>query len=142
MKNSMIIFTLFILSITTYAQSYEGKSDQKLNIGYDFYGYGSGFKMTYDYGLGNLFSIGVGASYYFDNDENDYFIYGRTNLHLSHLLDLPRKLDIYPGVEIGYLSRNDIGISGYVGFRYFFTNHIGVFAEIGTTGSAGLSINF
>lgn len=141
MKNSMIIFTLFILSISINAQSYDCMGDQKFNIGYDFYGYGSGVKATYDYGLGSLFSIGAGVSYYFNNDENDYFLYGRTNFHLADLLDLPRQLDIYPGVEIGYLSSNDIGISGYVGLRYFFSKRLGVFAEIGTNGAIGLSID-
>jgi len=141
MKNSIIIFILFILSISINAQSYDCKGDQKFNIGYDLYGYGSGIKATYDYGLGKLFSISAGVSYYFNNDENDYFLYGRTNFHLADLLDLPQQLDIYPGVEMGYLSSNNIGISGYVGLRYFFTKKFGVFAEIGSNGAVGLSIN-
>ncbi len=140
MKNSIIIFSLFILSFSTNAQSYDCKGDQKFNLGYDFYRYGSGIKITYDYGLGKLFSIGAGVSYYINNDVNDYFLYGRTNFHLADLLDLPRQLDIYPGVEIGYLSSNYIGISGYVGLRYFFSKRIGVFAEIGTNGAIGLSV--
>ena len=136
-----IIFTLFILSNSICAQSYNCKGDQKFNLGYDFYRYGSGIKATYDYGLGELFSVGAGVSYFLNNDENDYFIYGRANFHFADLLDLPRQLDIYPGVEIGYLSNNNIGISGYVGLRYFFSKRFGAFAEIGSSGAIGLSIN-
>ncbi|MCK5676966.1 MAG: hypothetical protein KAH72_00620 [Flavobacteriaceae bacterium] len=142
MKNSfMAIFFLFF-AINTQAQSYDGKGDIKLSVGFDLYGNGNGIKTTFDYGLCDLFSIGVGASFYLSNDENDYFVYGRTNIHLGMLLDFPSQLDIYPGIEIGYLSSNDIGFTGYLGVRYFFTKKIGVFAEIGNNGAIGLSIDF
>ena len=143
MKKSLILFVLFILSLTATAQSYDGRGDQKFNIGYHFYGYeNSGVKATYDIGLSEMFSVGAGATYFINSDENDYFIYARTNLHLASLLDLPQQLDIYPGLEIGYLSRNDIGITGYLGVKYFISKKIGLFAEFGTFGSAGLSFDF
>ncbi|MDH3322436.1 MAG: hypothetical protein OEM04_05550, partial [Flavobacteriaceae bacterium] len=87
------------------------------------------------------FSLGAGFTYFFDDDENDYFIFARTNVHFGELFDLPEALDIYPGVEIGYLSRGDIGICGYLGIRYFFTERFGIFAELGSDGAVGLSIN-
>jgi len=142
MKNIMIIFSLFVISITTNAQSYKGTSDQKVHVGYQFYGEGSGIRATYDYGLSDLFSIGAGISYFLDQGENDYFVFFRTNVHFGDVFDLPPQLDIYPGAEIGYLSRSDIGITGYIGLRYFLTKKIGVFAEIGTVGAAGISFNF
>lgn len=123
------------------AQSYDGKGDSKFNIGYEAYGYGNGIKATYDYGLGELFSIGAGASAYFNDDENDYFIYARTQVHLGIAFDMSCKLDIYPGVELGYLSSEKVGITGYIGMRYFITKKMGLFAEIGNNGSVGLSFN-
>jgi hypothetical protein len=60
---------------------------------------------------------------------------------LGELLDLPCRLDIYPGLELGYLSRSDVGITGYLGIRYFFSDRFGLFAEIGNNGAIGLSIN-
>jgi len=141
MKNLFFTLILFVFTIPILAQSYEGNGDMKMDVGYDIYGYGNGIKANFDYGLGNLLSIGAGASFYLSNDENDYFLYTRASIHFGELLDLPCKLDIYPGIELGYLSSNDIGITGYLGIRYFFTEKIGVFAQIGNNGSVGLSIS-
>lgn len=125
----------------SYGQSFDGKSDQKINIGYEAYGFGNGVKATYDYGLGKLFSLGAGASVYFNDGENDYYIFARSQVHLGIAFDLPCEFDIYPGLELGYLSSEKIGVSGYLGFRYFITKKVGVFAEIGNNGSVGVSFN-
>lgn len=133
------IFFLFLTN-TIKAQSYSGKGDNKIQVGYNIYGYGNGIKATYAYGLSEQFSLGAGATYYFNNDVNDYFIYGRACFHLGPLLDLPTELDIYPGIELGYLSSNNIGVAGYLGVRYFFTDNIGVYTELGSSASIGLSV--
>jgi hypothetical protein len=49
-------------------------------------------------------------------------------------------LDIYPGVDVGVLGK-DFGIGAHIGARYFFTERIGVFAEVGNNGSLGVSFN-
>lgn len=141
MKNLILTFIFCISIANIQSQSFEGKGDIKINIGYELYGYGNGIKATFDYGLGRIMSIGIGSSFYFNNDENDYFIYARSNVHLGILLDLPCKFDIYPGIEIGYLSGGEIGLSGYLGLKYFISNKVGVFTEIGNNGSLGLSLN-
>ncbi len=141
MKNLIFTFILCVSMTHIHSQSYEGKGDSKVNIGSDFYGYGYGIKATYDYGLGDVFSIGAGSSFYLNNDENDFYLYFRSNVHLGILLDLPQQFDIYPGVELGYLSRSDIGLSAYLGLKYYFSDKIGIFAEIGTIGAFGLSVN-
>ena len=65
-----LLTPLLILSVfaTVNAQSYEGKGDSKLNFGYEIYGIGPGIKGSFDYGLSDLFSVGGGATYYFDNE--------------------------------------------------------------------------
>ena len=141
MKKIVIILCILLGAITVYSQSYDGKGDKMINLGYEAYGFGEGVKATFDYGLNDLFSIGGGASVYSNHDENDYYIYARTNVHLGIVLDLPCKLDIYPGLAIGYLSSEKVGISGYVGFRYLFTEKFGLFAELGNNGAIGLSFN-
>ena len=141
MKKILIILCISLGYMSINAQSYDGKGDSKFNIGYEAYGYGNGIKATYDYGLGELFSIGAGASAYFNDDENDYFIYARTQVHLGIAFDMSCKFDIYPGIELGYLSSEKVGIAGYVGIRYFITKKMGLFAEIGNNGSVGLSFN-
>lgn len=141
MKNLFFTFIIFLLTLPIIAQSYKGQGDMKFDVGYELYGEGTGIKTTFDYGLGEVFSIGLGASYYLSNEDNDYFVYGRTSIHFGEIFDFPCQLDIYPGIEIGYLSSNDIGFSGYLGIRYFFSEKIGVFAELGNNGSVGISIN-
>ena len=128
-------------TLSVYSQSYDGKGDRKINLGYEAYGFGNGIKATFDYGLSDLFSFGAGASAYFNDDENDYFIYARSQVHFGIVFDLPSCLDIYPGVELGYLSSDKVGIAGYVGIRYCITEKFGFFAEIGNNGSVGLTFS-
>jgi hypothetical protein len=145
MKKLVFMFALIFAGATANAQAWTGKGDQKINAGLSAWGYGTGITGTYDYGLNQLISIGAGLNGYFsnykDNDsDNSVFIFGRLNFHLKETLQLPEKLDIYPGVDIGVLGK-DFGIGAHIGARYFFTNRIGVFAEIGNNGSLGVSIN-
>jgi len=141
MKNLLIALCFLLGVLSSYGQSFDGKGDQKINIGYEAYGFGTGVKATYDYGLGKLFSLGAGASVYFNDGENDYYIYARSQVHLGIAFDFPCQLDLYPGIELGYLSSEKIGVSGYLGIRYFITKKMGVFAEIGNNGSVGLTFN-
>ena len=141
MKKLIATVILIMVISSIRSQSYEGKGDTKINVGYEFYGIGSGVKTSFDYGLNRLFSIGAGASFYFDNDEQDYFIYARTNVHLGIVWNLPAPLDIYPGIEVGYLSSSEIGFTGYVGVRYCLTKRLSLFAELGNHGAAGISID-
>jgi len=141
MKIFSLFLILFFFTTFLFSQSYDGKGDTKLNIGYDLYGFGNGIRTNIDYGLSDIFSVGAGGSYYFSNPDNDFYLYGRTSIHLGLLLDFPSKFDLYPSIQVGYLSGNDIGFDAFLGARYFFTDKIGVYAEFGRNGSVGLSIN-
>ncbi|WP_312345504.1 DUF6646 family protein [Chryseobacterium binzhouense] len=142
----MILMLMLFAGIAASAQAYTGKGDQKVNLGLNAWGYGTGITATYDYGLSDVISIGAGGNAYFDNyrdnnKDNRVFIFGRLNFHLREALDLPEQLDIYPGVDLGVLGR-DFGIGAHIGARYFFTDKVGVFAEVGNNGSLGVSFNF
>ncbi|UOE38366.1 DUF6646 family protein [Chryseobacterium oryzae] len=142
----IVLMMLFFAGIATNAQAYTGKGDHKVNAGLNAWGYGTGIAATYDYGLNKLISVGAGGNIYFDNyrdnnKDNRVFVFGRVNFHLRETLDLPQQLDIYPGVDLGVLGR-DFGIGAHIGARYFFTDSIGVFAEVGNNGSLGVSFNF
>lgn len=146
MKKLVFMLMLVLTGATVSAQAYTGKGDQKVNLGLNAWGYGTGIAATYDYGLNQLISVGAGANAYFDgykdnNEDNRVFIFGRVNFHLKETLDLPEQLDIYPGVDLGVLGR-DFGIGAHIGARYFFTDNFGVFAEVGNNGSLGVSFNF
>ncbi|KFE98400.1 hypothetical protein IX39_13240 [Chryseobacterium formosense] len=145
MKKLVLMLMLFMGAAVS-AQAYTGKGDQKVNLGLNAWGYGTGITATYDYGLNQLISIGAGGNAYFDNyrdndKDNRVFIFGRVNFHLREALELPEQLDIYPGVDLGVLGR-DFGIGAHIGARYFFTDKFGVFAEVGNNGSLGVSFNF
>lgn len=145
MKKLIFTFMVIFCGATANAQAYTGKGDQKIQLGLSAWGYGTGVTGTYDYGLNKLVSVGAGLNAYFgdykDNDkDNRVFIFGRVNFHLQEALDLPAKWDIYPGVDVGVLG-NDFGIGAHIGARYFFTEKVGVFAEVGNNGSIGVSFN-
>jgi hypothetical protein len=145
MKKLVFMLMVFV-GATVSAQAYTGKGDQKVNLGLNAWGYGTGISATYDYGLNQLISVGAGGNAYFDNyrdnnKDNRVFIFGRVNFHLREALQLPEQLDIYPGVDLGVLGR-DFGIGAHIGARYFFTDKFGVFAEVGNNGSLGVSFNF
>lgn len=145
MKKLVGLFMMIFLGATVNAQAWTGKGDQKVQIGFSAWGHGTGITGTYDYGLNKLISVGAGLNGYFsgykNNDrDNKIFLFGRLNFHLKEALQLPEKWDIYPGVDVGILGR-EFGIGAHIGARYFFTQKIGVFAEIGNNGSLGVSIN-
>lgn len=146
MKKLVFMMVAMLTGAFANAQAYTGKGDQKVNLGLNAYGYGTGITATYDYGLNQLISVGGGANAYFDgykdnNKDNRVFVFGRVNFHLSEALELPAKFDLYPGVDLGVLGK-DFGIGAHIGARYFFTEKIGVFAEVGNNGSLGVSFNF
>ncbi|MFP3596366.1 DUF6646 family protein [Chryseobacterium sp. SIMBA_029] len=145
MKKLVFMLMVIFWGATANAQAWTGKGDQKVQLGLNAWGYGTGVTGTYDYGLNKLLSVGAGVNAYFggykNNDkDNRVFVFGRLNFHLKEALDLPEKWDIYPGVDLGVLGR-DFGIGAHIGARYFFTEKVGVFAEVGNNGSLGVSIN-
>jgi len=145
MKKLFFMFVLLLAGTFANAQAWTGKGDQKINAGLSAWGYGTGVTGTYDYGLNKLISVGAGLNIYFDNyknndDKNRAFVFGRINFHLKDALQLPEKLDIYPGADVGVVG-NSFGLGAHIGARYFFTERIGVFAEVGNNGSLGVSIN-
>ncbi|MDM1556446.1 hypothetical protein PYS58_14990 [Chryseobacterium indologenes] len=145
MKKLVFMVMMFFFGITANAQAWTGKGDQKIQLGLSAWGYGTGITGTYDYGLNKLISVGAGLNGYFSNYKNNdkdnrVFVFGRLNFHLQEALNLPPKLDIYPGVDVGVVGK-DFGIGAHIGARYFFTERIGVFAEVGNNGSLGVSFN-
>ncbi|PWN58618.1 MULTISPECIES: DUF6646 family protein [Chryseobacterium] len=145
MKKLFFMVMIFFFGAMANAQAWTGKGDQKVQLGLSAWGYGTGVTGTYDYGLNKLISVGAGINGYFSNYKNNdkdnrVFVFGRLNFHLQEALNLPSKWDIYPGVDLGVLGK-DFGIGAHIGARYFFTEKIGVFAEVGNNGSLGVSFN-
>lgn len=146
MKKLIFGITLIFLGGFVMAQSWNGQGDQKVQVGFNGWGYGTGITGTYDYGLTNILSVGAGLNVYFsdykDHDrDNKAFVFARLNAHLQEPLDLSEKWDIYPGLDIGVIG-NSFGLGAHLGIRYFINDNIGFFLEAGNNGSIGVSFNF
>lgn len=145
MKKLLIAFGL-CAGVLSYAQAWTGKGDQKVQVGFNAWGNGTGITGTYDYGLSKIVSIGGGLNVYFSdykdgNKDNNLFAFGRVNFHLQDPLSLPNQWDIYPGVDLGVLG-GDFGLGVHLGVRYFFNQNVGAYIEAGNNGSIGVSFNF
>ncbi|WP_347220274.1 DUF6646 family protein [Chryseobacterium sp.] len=140
MKKLLLTLGLFT-GILSYAQAWKGAGDQKLQGGLNIWGLGTGIAASYDYGINSLISVGGGANVYFNEKDDNPFVFGRVGFHLQETLALPSEIDIYPGVNIG-IAGKDFGLGVYVGARYFFTENWGAFIEAGNNGSFGVSYSF
>ncbi len=113
---------------------------------------------NFDY-LSSTYNYGLGYKYKF----TALYFGARVSYHFNDLLQLSNeKVDLYGGATLGYRSfsfkdnfssdglGNNYGsglfLGGYVGGRYYFTQSIGAFAELGAIGSTnarvGLSCKF
>jgi len=131
MKNIVLIVALLAFSFGN-AQAFEGKGDQKFQVGVNLQDYATGINVSFDHGLGENISIGVSSSYSLggsswieDLDFGDRFdLKARFNANLGNVINLDENFDFYPGLN---LSLKNFG--GHVGARYFFSPGFGVFTE-------------
>ena len=128
MKNLFLIIALVFVSFVN-AQAYEGKGDQKFQIGANIQDEATGINVSFDYGLGDNISVGVSSSYSLGIDEslNAKFedrLKARFNANLGSVLNIDENFDFYPGLS---LSLKNFG--GHVGARYFFSQGFGVYTE-------------
>eukprot|EP01089_Gocevia_fonbrunei_P003505 TRINITY_DN13491_c0_g2_i1.p1 TRINITY_DN13491_c0_g2~~TRINITY_DN13491_c0_g2_i1.p1 ORF type:complete len:166 (-),score=44.10 TRINITY_DN13491_c0_g2_i1:669-1166(-) len=127
----VLVFVLAVSSVN--AQAFDGKEDMKFQIGANFQDNGSGIVVTYDYGLGENFSLGLSSSYVLgvaeliDADFGDRIdLKARFNANLGSVFQLGDNVDIYPGLDLGLKN-----FGGHLGVRYFFSDGFGVFTELG-----------
>lgn len=131
MKNLFLIIALVFVSFVN-AQAYEGKGDQKFQIGANIQDEATGINVSFDYGLGDNISVGVSSSYVLggasgieDADFGDRFdLKARFNANLGSVINIDENFDFYPGLS---LSLKNFG--GHVGARYFFSPGFGIFTE-------------
>jgi len=131
MKN-IIVGIVLVFGVTLMnAQAFDGKGDSKFQVGASFQDNGTGITATYDYGLGENFSIGVSTGYVLgveeaiDADFGDRInVVARFNANIGSVLNIGDAVDIYPGLN---LSLKQFG--GHIGGRYFFSDGFGIFTE-------------
>ncbi len=129
------IAIIFLLAGTSWAlaQAYSGKGDQKFQVGANLQDNGTGITASYDYGLGENISIGAISSYVLgiNSDINDgarerFDAKARFSAHLGPVMGISNKFDLYPGLDLGLKN-----FGFHAGARYFFSDGIGVFTELG-----------
>lgn len=130
MKNILLIIALVSVSLVN-GQAFEGKGDQKFQVGANIQDEATGISASFDYGLGDNISVGVYSSYALgidsrlDADFGDRFdLKARFNANLGNVINVDDKFDVYPGLS---LSLKNLG--GHCGARYFFSDGFGVFTE-------------
>lgn len=135
----MKIIVLLVLSLFAFqfsnAQAFKGKGDTKFQVGMNLQNGGTGITSSVDFGLGQNMSFGFLATYLLDakgengfdarfKDRMDAKV--RFNANIGDVIGLSPKLDVYPGLDLG--TRN---FGAHLGFRYFFTDGFGLYAEAG-----------
>ena len=135
MKNSIYTLVLLVSVGLLQAQAYKGKGDIKGQVGLNTQRHGTGITASADFGIGENMSYGFTATYLLSADnlydvkprfEDRADIKARFNANLGNVFQLDKKMDIYPGLDLG--TRN---FGAHLGFRYFFTEGFGLFAEAG-----------
>lgn len=128
-----LFFAIVLLSVlSANAQVFQGRNDNKFQIGVNLQNNANGINVSYDFGLGENISIGMSSSYAIGVDDtlNASFgdridIKGRFNANLGNVINIDDNFDIYPGLSI---SLKNFG--GHLGARYFFTDGFGIYTEL------------
>ena len=130
----ILFTTLFLITCFSFnAQSFIGKGDSKFQVGANIQSNTTGINFSYDYGLGENFSIGLSSSYALSVKEELNANFGdridlraRFNANLSSVLNIDENFDFYPGLSLGL---KNFGV--HTGIRYFFSHGFGLYAEFG-----------
>jgi hypothetical protein len=118
------------------AQAYKGKGDVKGQIGMNLQDGGTGIYVSTDFGAGENISLGLTGNYLLSvranalgeipefKDRID--LKARFNANLGNVFEMDPKMDLYPGLDLGLKN-----LGAHLGFRYFFSDGFGLFAEAG-----------
>ncbi|MBN8576764.1 MAG: hypothetical protein J0L66_07455 [Cytophagales bacterium] len=162
MKKLVLVLVVGLVSFASHkavAQFEKGNSLLNLGIGVNSY-YSGGIPIgaSYEYGVTDDISVGVGVdylSYRYNFGSSRYgfnilYLGARGSYHFNRLFKLDvEELDIYGGAQLGYRSfswKDDFSGAGdtyasgvffgiHVGTRYYFKPNIGAFLELGAGGS-------
>lgn len=109
------------------AQAFDGDMDQKIHVGYLNLEGASGMEMELLDGLSDYFSYGGFVRTVFGKDAESklrcWDVGAAVYFHWDELLNLPDRLDLHTGIQIGWQSG---GVAA--GMRYNFSEHWGLYA--------------
>lgn len=176
MKRIILSAFAFVLTTSAFAQKYGySQGDKLLNVGIglnSYYNGGIPFGASLEFGVTETISVGVNVDYLSytynygalgSSKFTALYFGGRGSYHFNELFNLNNdKVDLYGGATLGYrsfswkdsFSSTSLGDSYgsgvylgiFVGGKYYFSNSVGGFAELGAIGSTnvriGLAIKF
>ncbi len=150
MKKILLIIALISISTIGFSQNNEARTQNNLNLGVGFSGWGVPVYIGLDFGIARDFTLGLEFSYrnYRENWRNDYYHHsimgfsGNANYHFNRILQIPSNWDFYAGLNLGFFvwsspdsyhgnHSSGLGLGGQVGVRYFLSNRIGLNLEFG-----------
>ena len=146
MKKLMLLCGGFLLMGSLSAQSL-GKGDMQLNGGLGTSGAGTMLYAAADFGVSQQITLGGELFYrgrtYGSVGYSNVGILFTSNFHFANYIPIPREIDLYGGLSLGYYSwSNDAKIHLFLseytsglalrfqsGARYFFADNLAVNAE-------------
>jgi outer membrane immunogenic protein len=147
--NFLLVLTLFICTLSVYAQAPLAKGEKQLNAGLGLSGWGLPVYAGLDFGVDKDITIGIEGSFraYSDSwNHNSYShtiigITGNGNYHFNSLLLIPSEWDLYAGLNLGFYAwsspsgydgphNSGLGIGLQIGGRYFFSKKFGLNLEL------------
>ncbi|MCE7862868.1 MAG: hypothetical protein DYG99_04915 [Bacteroidetes bacterium CHB5] len=163
MKKLVFLVVVGLVSVSSYQASAQfTKGDNLVNLGVginSYYNGGIPIGASYEYGITEDISVGVGVDYLSHRYNygasrygfNIFYLGARGSYHFNRLLNLNvEELDIYGGAQLGYRSftwKDSFGGSAgdtyesglffgiHAGARYYFKPGLGAFLELGAGGS-------
>ncbi|MDI9878294.1 hypothetical protein [Flectobacillus longus] len=165
MKKLVVLLFMFIAAFITsnaQAQAFQN-GDKLLNLGLGLNSYYSGgvpFGASFEVGIDDDLSVGANVDY-LSNSNYGYrftalYFGGRGSYHFNRVLNIKdEKFDLYAGADLGYrsfswadsysgLSIDSYGSGIYLGVhlgaKYYFSDKVGAFAELGAVGSTNARI--
>ena len=133
MNKNLILLVLVVLSVSfAHSQAFEGKGDNKFQVGANLQDNGTGLNLSYDFGVGENISVGFSTSYLLSvNDvilddafDTRFDLRARFNANLGNVINVDENFDVYPGLSLGLKN-----FGGHLGARYFFSDGFGVYTE-------------
>ena len=151
MKRVFFAIALMALVGASKGQGTVSAGRTQLNLGVGFSDWGTPFYLGVDYGAARNLTLGGELSFrsYDENWNNGYYrrsitgISGNANYHFNQVLEIPRNIDFYAGLNLGFYvwsaaadgyqgnHSSGLGLGAQVGGRYFLTNKFGLNLEFG-----------
>lgn len=159
-----------IFSLTSNLQAQNGafaNGDKLLNIGVGVnsaYQRGIPLGASFEVGITDAISVGANVDYLSSNYKfgssklnfTTIYLAARASYHFNNLLKIQNeKIDVYAGASVGYRifswsdnANNGLGnaygsgvyLGVHVGGKYYFTEKIGAFVEVGDVGSTNARV--